>query len=477
MNIDSFENFKNKIKEIADKLKEAIKRDESFLIINHNDADGLASAGIMCGTFYREDARFTIRTIQSFSDFINDFNEKFIDADNIIFVDIGSGYLDEIENIFPNREDSIFVLDHHQIFGKKEINHLNPHLFGIDGAIDISASGIAYFVSKEINKENIIYSPIAIVGALGDLQDKNGKRNLRGLNSLIVKEAVENGLLSVNEDLIFYGRSYKPIHVALSNTTSPYIPGLSGREENCVSFLSSLGIKLKENDKWKVLSELEEEEKKKIYNGIVMYLTERKIPTKITSELIGEVYELIKEEEWTYLRDAREFSSLLNACGKLGQPWIGILIAMGVRGGIIEEAHRILEEYRLQIAKSMEYILRPGVIEEMNNIIILRGNDFIDEKQISSIASIISSSSLISIDKPLIAIAFTKEKSKISARANRELINKGLNLGEILSSLSKKFDGRGGGHAIAAGAEIPLIKLNNFLIELDKEIGKIIEKK
>ncbi len=475
--MNNFEKFKEKTIEIANKIKEAIRKDESFLVINHNDADGLASAGIMCGTLYREDARFVTRTIQSFSDFISDFNEKFVGADNIIFLDIGSGYLDEISNIFLEKSDSIFILDHHQIIGEGKLNHLNPHLYGIDGATSISSSGITYFVSKEINKENIIYSPIAIVGALGDLQDKNGKRALKGLNSLIIKDAIENGLLSVNEDLIFYGRSYKPIHIALSNTTSPYIPGLSGREENCVSFLSSLGIKLKENDKWKVLSELEEEEKKKIYNGIVIYLTERKISSKIASELIGEVYELVKEEEWTYLRDAREFSSLLNACGKLGRPWIGILIAMGIRGEIIEEAHKILEEYRSQIAKNIEYILRPGVMEEMNNMVILRGNEFIDEKQISSIASIISSSSLIPSEKPLIAIAFTKEKSKISARANRELVNKGLNLGEILSNISKKFDGRGGGHAIAAGAEIPLTKLNSFLIALDKEIGKIIEKK
>ena len=44
---------------------------------------------------------------------------------------------------------------------------VNPHLFGIDGATDVSGSGVAYFAAKAVNPANVDLAPIALVGALG----------------------------------------------------------------------------------------------------------------------------------------------------------------------------------------------------------------------------------------------------------------------------------------------------------------------
>ena len=56
---------------------------------------------------------------------------------------------------------------------------VNPHLYGIDGATEVSGSGVAYFAAKAVNAENMDLAPIALVGALGDMQDKNEQRQLR----------------------------------------------------------------------------------------------------------------------------------------------------------------------------------------------------------------------------------------------------------------------------------------------------------
>ncbi len=67
---------------------------------------------------------------------------------------------------------------------------LNPHLYGIDGATDVSGSGVAYFAAKALNPANVDLAPIALVGALGDMQDKYEQRSLKGLNEIIVNDAV-----------------------------------------------------------------------------------------------------------------------------------------------------------------------------------------------------------------------------------------------------------------------------------------------
>ena len=73
-------------------------------------------------------------------------------------------------------------------------------MFGIDGASDVSGSGVAYFVAKAVNRANVDLAPVALVGALGDMQDKYEQRSLCSLNEIIVNDAVAAGLLKVEKD-------------------------------------------------------------------------------------------------------------------------------------------------------------------------------------------------------------------------------------------------------------------------------------
>ena len=96
----------------------------------------------------------------------------------MILTDFGSGYLDILNEKLPNFK--VLILDHHQINGTSNnpnFIQVNPHMFGIDGASDVSGSGVAYFVAKAMNRENVDLAPIALVGALGDMQDKYEQRS------------------------------------------------------------------------------------------------------------------------------------------------------------------------------------------------------------------------------------------------------------------------------------------------------------
>lgn len=471
------EGFLKECGRAAEIIRSCINSGMFISVFTHNDADALSSAGIIAGALRREDARYRVRSLNRIDDFIQLHREGYVDGDAVIFTDIGSGYLNELTKLLGGK--NVVVLDHHEPVHADLPDtwvHVNPHNYGFDGAREISASGVSYFTAKALNQANIEYSAIAVVGALGDLQDKDSRRTLHGLNKRIVDEAVNAGLLEAKDDIILYGRTFRPLHVALASTTSPYIPGLSGREDACYSFLTSIGINLKEGEQWRTLSDLTEEEKKQLYNGLIQYLVSRGLPSSMASELVGTSYDLLREELWTYLRDGREFATLLNACGKTGHAGLGILVAMGARSEVLEEVQKVLEEYRSSLAKAMDYVARPGVMEELNNIVVLKGGDVIDEKQVSSVASILSSSGLLPANKPLIAFAQAGNMVKISSRATKQLVERGLNLGALLSRLSAEYGGKGGGHNIAAGAEVPSDRIIRFLADLDRAVGEQLAK-
>jgi RecJ-like exonuclease len=460
-------------------ILESLDKGKKILIISHMDADGISAAGILGKTLLRAEANFCVRIERWLDEEV--INEAYSQSGKdtlVIFTDMGSGYLDVLGAKAEGKET--IILDHHQPIGKpgEPFIHVNPHLFGIDGAREVSSAGIAYFVAKSMNENNIDLAHLAVIGALGDLQDKYDERRLGGLNELIVSDAVRSGLLSVEIDLLFFGRETRPIHKALAYTTNPYIPGISGEEDGTLAFLSELNIELKKNDRWRALRDLTPDEKRKIFSALHDYLISKGFRSEVAISLIGAVYILVKEEPWTPLRDAREFALLLNATGRMGVPGLGVAICMGDRGAAYEEALTALDEYRYTIIKYLKWLNEnPDRIEEWENIYILHGEKDIDEKSISAISTIITTN-LPKPEKPLVAYSFMPRERvlKISARTTDSMARMGLNLGEIISIAAEKCSGIGGGHDIAAGAQVPYEQKMQFLMHVDSLVKEYVER-
>ena len=456
----------------AKTILETVKENGVIHVFSHLDADGLAAAGIIGRALFRLDAKFRVRITQWIDEKITEeiLSEK---PQLIVFTDLGSGYIDLLnENL---GDFKIVILDHHQVSGEQTANivHVNPHVHGIDGARYISGSGVAYFAAKAIDKANVDSAPIAVVGALGDLQDKYDQRMLGGLNEKIVEDAKSTGLLTVEKDLIFFGRETRPIHRTLASTTNPYVPGISGEEDKSLAFLVSLDIKPKHGDKWRALRDLSEEEKKRLCSALADYLLSKGLHYEV-SNLIGHVYILSREEPWTPLRDAREFSVLLNATGRMDKPGLGVAVCMGDRGSALEGANKVLREYRRSIGKNLGWVMeKPERMEELENIYVVHGEDFLKDKIVGAISSILSMS-LPNPEKPLIMYANVKEEemAKFSARTVDMVTNRGVNLGDIMQVAAEKFLGKGGGHNVAAGAQVPIKNINAFVKLVDELVGK-----
>lgn len=458
--------------EAAKVILETAQQDGFIHVFSHLDADGVAAAGVMGKTLFRLDARFRTRITQW-------VDEKIIGeivADKpalVILTDFGSGYLELLNEKIPDFK--VLILDHHQISKTVENSnfvHVNPHLHGIDGATDISGSGVAYFVAKAVNPRNVDLAPIALVGALGDMQDRYDQRKLGGLNQLMVEDAVNAKLLSVEKDLTFFGRETRPIHRTLATTTNPFIPGISGEEDKALAFLSSLNIPLKSGDKWRALRDLTEEEKKRLCSALAEYLLSKGLHYEVTN-LIGHIYILCTEEPWTSLRDAREFAVVLNSTGRMDRPSLGISLCMGDRGAALQEANSVLEDYRKNINKYLIWVAeKPERLRELDNIYVVNGEDFVNEKIIGTISSILTSS-LPNVEKPLIAYAKVPGEgvAKFSARTTDVAVRKGVNLGDVMRA-AEQFTGKGGGHNIAAGAQVPLDKVEEFVKTANDLVGK-----
>ena len=316
-------------------------------------------------------------------------------------------------------------------------------------------------------------SAIALVGALGDMQDKYEQRKLGGLNTLIVSDAVSAGLVRVEKDLTFFGRETRPIHKTLASSTSPFIPGISGDEGASVAFLNSVEIKLKEDERWRALRDLSEDEKRRLCTGLAEHLLSRGMHLEV-GNLIGTVYVLVNEESWTPLRDAREFSVLLNSAGRLDRPSLGVAVCMGDRGAALEEANKVLEEYRKDINKYLGWVMeKPERMREFENVYVVYGESAVNEKIIGTIASILAYSLPVS-EKPILAFAHVPNEgvAKFSARTTESTVQKGINLGEVMRLASEMLGGKGGGHNIAAGGQVPLDKIEDFIKAANELVAK-----
>jgi single-stranded-DNA-specific exonuclease len=470
-NHENAKDFFHRITQTATAIKTHIDAHEFIRVISHLDADGLAAASILGKMLQRAEAFFRIRIVKQLSeDMLNELTSE--EPSLLIFTDLGSGSLDLLDA--KCKECDLIILDHHKPMDISfpHLIQVNPHLANYDGAQEISGAGVAYLTAKTMDNINIDLAPLAIVGALGDSQDKNDEKRLIGLNETIVEDAVNAGSIMVTKDLLFFGRETRPIHKALAFTTDPYIPGLSNAEDHCLGFLNNLEIDLKFRDRWRTINDLSVEEKEKIFSQIATYLSSKGSPDSDALKLIGTVYTLTHENRFQPLRDAREYASFLNACGRMRKGGLGVAVGMGSRRETLDQALEILTMYKKTLSQYLDWVIQtPNIVRRLENIYVINGFDVIDELLIGTIAGIFSSSYLKE-KVPIIALTSTEEGMiKISGRIPHAFNRGDIDLGTIFHQVSTKLNGRGGGHNVAAGALIPKGTENQFI----KSINAIID--
>ncbi|MFA5896793.1 MAG: DHHA1 domain-containing protein, partial [Thermoplasmata archaeon] len=234
----------------------------------------------------------------------------------------------------------------------------------------------------------------------------------------------------------------------------PWIPRLSGNEEACIAFLLEQGIDLKVDEHWRSWSDLDRGEKQRVVSALAAHMLERGCGAKQVERLVGETYTLVKEPIGSPTRDAKEFGTLMNACGRYDEAEVGYRVCRGDRDEYLAKALKLLRGHREYLVESMEAVFAAG-IKEMDAIQYFDAGDTIRDTVVGIAASMALNQNGASKNLPIIAFAKAEDGIKVSGRATRDLVAKGLDLAAIMQIASKQVGGQGGGHHAAAGATIP----------------------
>ncbi|MEF8833036.1 MAG: DHH family phosphoesterase [Candidatus Thermoplasmatota archaeon] len=473
------------MKEKAKQLAQKIDSYDKIHVVSHIDADGITSASIAYKALERADKDVEVK-------FVKQLDEREIDEldsyENglIWFTDLGSGQLKDLGDV------QCIITDHHEPqgqtgtpslaergnilnYGNSSILELNPHRYGLDGAKELSGAGATYLVAREMDKINKDLSKLAVIGAVGDLQASDDNK-LVGKNREILEEGIEAGVVAKKKDTTLYGIESRPLPKLLEYASDPILPGLTGEEPSCTNFLVEKDIPLKEGDKWRRWYDLSKEEKRKILSGLAKKMLERGYPVEYAESLVGEVYEFPDEERGNMLHEAKEFSTLLNSCGRYEKGDVGLKVCLGDREENLEKAKSLLKGHRKVLVDSLQHVESSGV-EERDHLQFFHGEDEIPDTVVGTVAGMVLSSGDVDRTLPILAFADSEEREgvKVSSRGTKRLVKKGLDLSSIMSECSKRVGGEGGGHDIAAGALIPYGKEEEFLEEVEDMIKSQLE--
>ncbi|MDA4120994.1 MAG: DHH family phosphoesterase [Thaumarchaeota archaeon] len=452
--------LKSRLESLSSDVKKLAQGGKRILVATHIDADGLCSGSIAFASLMRLGANVTLRTIPDLDTGIIK-NLAAQGFDNYIFTDLASTLIGDLESEFVGR---YLVLDHHQLTEEdmRRPSVVNAWNYGYDGGREACSSSMAYFFASSLDPLNRDLSPLAVVGALADRQDGGPGRSLTGLNRSALEDAQSSGLLTVARDLTFTGRETRPIHESIALTSTPYLQGLTGSKDAVLAVLHQSGLKLKDEGTWRTISSLTSDEKMKLTEVIASVVGGADGATESLAGLVGEVYTLEFEDSFTPLRDAREFGTLLNSCGRMGASGVGVSICLGDRAEALKAAMRTLAEYRSGINKALESLLTDASRLELHgSLVLVRGEGLVDEKLLGPVISIMTSSPGFK-DKVVVGRASSRDADlKISSRVGDDYAGE-VNLGKIMREAAESVNGVGGGHNMAAGAKIPAAMVDAF---------------
>ncbi len=419
-------------------------------IISHYDGDGLSAGAVICATLIRLEKPFHITLQHNLDPDSKIFSDLKKTKDIVkIFCDLGSGSVSEIEEL-PGWS---IILDHHSPkvdSEKNNIVHINTHLFGINGTYELSAATLAFIFSIQVSDTNWDLLPIALAGAMADKQHKNG---FNGMNLQLIRTGLKKDILHEHKALKLPEGSIKQ---SLLRSTDPYIIGLSNNESGVNDLLSKLKL-----DPDLKIDQLEKSKLQKLTSYIILKLLDQGVPPEDAQEFITTRYYSTKSN-----LELEELSHIINASGRMTRMGIGVAAALGDPEAL-ELAIELRKEHKQNILDGLKKLeIEPPKMLENIQYFYEETADF------AGTFAGIGMMYFFEQTKPVIALTKDKDKLKISGRGTTRLVNKGLNLAEILFKVSAELNGTGGGHQIAAGATIPVAVEVEFLKRVDEMVGE-----
>lgn len=420
---------------------EWLRRQERVRLVSHFDADGLCGCAIMKHALERHGITTELEMLPVLTP---DAVERFPRDEALLFIDVGSVHpeLDELD---------AFVIDHHKS-DEAPARMLNPWSEGLDGGRDACSATLSMLVAQELG-ENEDLLPIAVIGLLADGQEKRG---LQGPNKTLVRAAVDAGLVRMEERLRLFGYERKGLVEMLVKSRDLRIPGVTGNQRGARKLLEELEIPARTAGRETRFGDLTTEQKESL-----LAVGKRRAQRRPASAL----HATLLHEEGLF-RDARQVATLLNACGRLERPELGVAILLGDEGAR-QEGRTMLSRYRDKLRAAYEWQKQSEAVVRQERYVIINAGDRILPSIIGTVCSMATRSGDVGRNVAVMGLAHMGGLTKISLRVNDRSERDVLALlKEILADFPET---QCGGHRVAAGALIPTEEEDCF-VERAKEI-------
>ena len=540
---ETMEDLPSEMKDLYKKAKDIILENDDIMIYSHTDCDGISSGAILTTILERIGKDYDIDFVS-----LDKLEDLPIDHTLTIFSDLGSGQpveknATEDSNIIILDHHPPLRDKNYRNTADCNFLEINPMHYGINGTYYICGGGLCYYLAKEFGFDDLSW--IGVLSAVGDMQNTHTGK-MEGLNKLILQDAIDNGLVKRNSDLSLYGRETRPLYVALSYFSDVNLPITNSKTEcialldeldiprkkdcievlndsivpaeykqECESVLIELGIEHKSvsdcvsiieesdisddikddcltvlrslGDRFRTLADLTNSEKSRLFSALVKMLS-REVPGKyvkyIPKLVAADTFEFLKEEDHTFLRDAAEFSTAMNACVRNNEDFVALEILKGNRDVALDKLEVISRNHRRYLATHIQLIPNMDALVQMDNIQYFDGTNLSTPEDKGSgirttVIGTITGMVLSYGDwrKPILGFVPLEDNPnilKISLRCSRLLAYDGVHFGNIIREVARSLGGNGGGHAVACGAYIPIEYKDEFLNDFNEMLyGKL----
>jgi len=415
-------------------------------ILGHYDPDGTTSAAILARAMVRAGKAFHASTSTVID---KDLAARLAGESNelVIMSDMGSGQLDRVEGL----PCPAIVLDHHApLRDSEKVVHVNPALFGIDGTREACGSTTTWLFALALDDRNWDLAGVAMAGAIGDMQHLGG---FAGLNAALFEEAVARNVLSRERGLALISG---PVEEALTRCIIPYFVGISGRPEGARRLLEELKI-----DPQVPVGELVPDERRRLTSVLATIALKQGADAESVEALVKEKYWAAADGVY-----ADELSAYVDGCARLGFEGLGLALCLGDKEAFAR-AEGIRKEFDDRLLSYLHKLEVDGPFTKKHVQFF-----YTDEPSLAGSVAQIGMNYFLDPTKPTLGLSVMDKSTKISARATKRLVARGLDLAIALREAAAEFGGNGGGHNIASGATVPKGKEEKFLSLVDEIVGR-----
>ena len=420
-------------------------------IIYHYDGDGIASASCAARALLRLGYGFQATPLQGverhrMADLLKGYRGP------TLVVDTGATWVD----LYVEHPAPVIVLDHHKYPSAPtppavpgHVAFVNPLDWGVDGMVELCAASLTWLFTVFLDPANWDNAPWGLSGAIADRQHPGG---FRGLNRTLLDGAVERGLVVPRPGLALIGPT---VARAIERSVDPYFRGLSGRAPECRAFVEGLGLA-----PHRPLGSLEPTEANRLASALLARLNAQGVRPEFAEMLTEPAYAVP-----ALGTTANELSILQNATGRVGEPGVGIALALG------DPAAR-------ERAAAAETAWRDGVLAglrriEDDGVHAMPALQWFEspETTLAGTQAGLAMNYLVDPRRPIFVRTAAERALKVSARGTLHLVDAGLDLASACRTAAGAVGGEGGGHQVAAGATIPLDRWEPFLAEANRLIA------